>query len=100
MIREQVAQGRQMSEPIEECGLFPPTVIHMCRIGEETGNIEHMMTTAADYFDEEVEAATEQVAAVIEPCIIVVMAVIVGGVIMAIMMPMMSMYDIAGGGEV
>lgn len=100
MIREQVAQGRQMSEPIEECGLFPPTVIHMCRIGEETGNIEHMLTTAADYFDEEVEAATEQVAAVIEPCIIVVMAVIVGGVIMAIMMPMMSMYDMAGGGEV
>ncbi len=95
--KEQVAQGRAMSVPLEECGLFPPTLIHMCRIGEETGNIESMLNTCADYFDDEVEAATEKVAATIEPIIIVVMAVVVGGIIMAIMTPMMSMYEIAGG---
>lgn len=98
--KEQVAIGRPLSEPLKESGLFPPTILHMVGIGEETGNLEHMLTTAADYYDEEVENATEAVASIIEPMIIVVMAVIVGGVIMAIMMPMMSMYDIAGGSEV
>lgn len=98
--KEKVAQGRPLSEPLKASGVFPNMIIHMIGIGEETGNMDDMLITAATYFEEEVEAATEQVAAVIEPLLIVVMACIVGVIIMAILIPMFGMYDLAGGGEV
>lgn len=98
--KEKVAQGRPLSEPLQASGVFPNMIIHMIGIGEETGNMDDMLITAATYFEEEVEAATEQVAAVIEPLLIVVMAGIVGVIIMAILIPMFGMYDLAGGGDV
>lgn len=98
--KEKVAQGRPLSEPLKASGVFPNMIIHMIGIGEETGNMDDMLITAATYFEEEVEATTEQVAAVIEPLLIVVMAGIVGVIIMAILIPMFGMYDLAGGGEV
>lgn len=98
--KEKVAQGRPLSEPLRASGVFPNMIIHMIGIGEETGNMDDMLITAATYFEEEVEAATEQVAAVIEPLLIVVMAGIVGVIIMSILIPMFGMYDLASGGEV
>ena len=98
--KEKVAQGRPLSEPLKAGGIFPNMIIHMIGIGEETGNMDDMLITAATYFEEEVEAATEQVAAVIEPLLIVVMAGIVGFIIMSILIPMFGMYDLASGGEV
>lgn len=98
--KEKVAQGRPLSEPLRASGIFPNMIIHMIGIGEETGNMDDMLITAATYFEEEVEAATEQVAAVIEPLLIVVMAGIVGVIIMSILIPMFGMYDLASGGEV
>lgn len=98
--KEKVAQGRPLSEPLKAGGVFPNMIIHMIGIGEETGNMDDMLITAATYFEEEVEAATEQVAAVIEPLLIVVMAGIVGVIIMSILIPMFGMYSIAGGGDV
>ena len=73
--------------------LFPPMVSHMTRIGEETGDLEGMLTKLADYYDEEVEMATQTVIAALEPMIILVLAGVVGILIAAIMMPMVSMYD-------
>lgn len=98
--KEKVAQGRPLSEPLRASEVFPNMIIHMIGIGEETGNMDEMLITAATYFEEEVEAATEQVAAVIEPLLIVVMAGIVGVIIMSILIPMFGMYSLAGGGEV
>lgn len=98
--KEKVSQGRPLSEPLRASGVFPNMIIHMIGIGEETGNMDDMLITAATYFEEEVEAATEQVAAVIEPLLIVVMAGIVGVIIMSILIPMFGMYDLAGGGDV
>ena len=80
--------------------VFPNMIIHMIGIGEETGNMEDMLITAATYFEEEVEVATEQVSAVIEPLLIVVMAAVVGVIIMSVLIPMFGMYDMAGGGDV
>lgn len=53
--RADVIQGVPLSQPIEKSGLFPPMVYHMVRIGEETGNIESMLDTLADYYEEEVK---------------------------------------------
>lgn len=98
--REKVAQGRPLSEPLKVGGVFPNMIVHMIGIGEETGNMEEMLVTAANYYEEEVEVATQSISAVVEPLIIVVMAGIVGVILMAVLIPMFGMYDLAGGGEV
>lgn len=97
--KEKVAQGRPLSEPLRNGKVFPNMIVHMIGIGEETGNMEDMLVTAATYYEEEVEVTTQSVAAVVEPLIIVIMAAIVGTIIMAILIPMFGMYDIAGGGD-
>lgn len=94
--REEVAKGVPLSEPLRSGGLFPPMVVHMLAIGEETGDIEHMLDNMADYYDEEVEMATQTVMAAMEPMIIVVMAIVVVILIAAIYAPMLSMYDAIG----
>lgn len=88
----QVSIGMPLSRPLEECGLFPPMVYHMLRIGEESGNAEEMLDKLADYYDEEVEMAVQSLMAAMEPMIIVVIAVVVGGLVAACMAPMMAMY--------
>lgn len=65
----------------------------MMHIGEETGDIDGMLTRIADYYDEEVEIATGQIMAAIEPMIIIVLAAIVGVVVFSVMLPMVSMYN-------
>lgn len=98
--KEKVAQGRPLSEPLRNGKVFPNMIVHMIGIGEETGNMEEMLITSANYYEDEVEVATESVTAVIEPLIIVVMAGIVGVIIMAILIPMFGMYDLASGGDI
>ena len=90
--RDEVAKGVPLSEPITSSGLFPPMVSHMTKIGEETGDLEGMLTRLADYYDEEVEMATQTVVAALEPMIILVLAAVVGTLVAAIMAPMLSMY--------
>ena len=90
--QKQVERGVPLSKPIEECELFPPMVNHMISIGEETGDLEGMLTRMADYYDEEVEMATQSVMAAIEPMVIMFLACIVCVLIAAIMAPMLQMY--------
>ena len=85
--------GQPLSVPLQRCGLFPPMVYHMIRIGEESGNTEEMLDKLADYYEEEVEMAVQTLMAAMEPLIIVVLACIVGVLIAACMAPMVSMYD-------
>ncbi|RDU21851.1 type II secretion system F family protein [Anaerosacchariphilus polymeriproducens] len=91
--KDDVAKGIPLSEPLERCRLFPPMIYQMTKIGEETGDIESMLEKLADYYDEEVEVATQSMMAALEPLIIIVLAVVVGGLIGAVMAPMMSMYE-------
>ncbi|MBR4574092.1 MAG: type II secretion system F family protein [Lachnospiraceae bacterium] len=94
--RDQVGNGTSLSKPIKMSGLFPPMVVHMTSIGEETGELEDMLENIAEYYEEEVAEATEQMMAVMEPLIIVVLALIVGVIIMAILQPMLTLYDAVG----
>ena len=91
--KEEITIGMPLSRPLQECGLFPPMVYQMIRIGEESGNTEEMLDKLADYYDEEVEMAVQSLMAAMEPMIIVALAIVVGGLIAACMMPMMSMYE-------
>ena len=91
--KEEVKKGVPLSEPLKRCGLFPPMVIHMTKIGEETGDLEAMLTKMADYYDEEVEAATQALMAALEPMIILLMAGICGVIIGAVVAPMGALYS-------
>lgn len=91
--KEEIIKGVPLSQPLEECGLFPPMMYHMIRIGEESGNTEEMLGKLADYYDDEVEMATQSLMAAMEPMIILVLAVVVGGLIGAVMAPMLKMYQ-------
>lgn len=94
--REEVMQGVPMSEPIEASEVFPQMVHHMIRIGEETGNTEAMLDKVAEYYEQEVETATKNLTTAMEPAVIIVLAVVCGGVVGAIVMPMMQIYTMAG----
>ena len=94
--REEVMQGIPMSEPLEASGVFPPMLTHMLRIGEETGTTEQMLDKVAEYYEEEVTEATRNLTTAMEPMIIIVLAVLVGGILGAVMMPMLSIYENAG----
>ena len=94
--QEEVSRGIPLSIPLQETGVFPPMVYHMIEIGEETGNMEDMLDKIAEYYDEEVEMATQSLLAVMEPMIIIIMALVVVPIVLAIMMPMYSLYDSIG----
>lgn len=94
--QKEVVHGIPLSQPLEDTGVFPPMVYQMIRIGEETGNMEDMLDKIAEYYDEEVEMATESLVAVLSPMIIILMAVVVVPIILAVMMPMFSLYNSIG----
>ena len=93
LAHDEVSKGTPLTKPIEDCGLFPPMICHMVKIGEETGNIEEMLDKSANYYEEEVEIATQSLLAAMEPAIIMVLAVIVIILIGACLAPMMTMYE-------
>lgn len=91
--KDDIMIGVPLSKPLETCGLFPPMVYHMVKIGEEAGNVEEMLMKLADYYDEEVEMAVQSLMAVMEPLIIVVLAAVVIPILGACLAPMMTMYE-------
>lgn len=91
--KTQVSKGVPLSKPIRDMEIFPPMLPQMTKIGEETGNIEDMMDKVADYYEMEVNDATDALTSMLEPMIICLMAVVVGGIVMAIYSPMLGMYD-------
>lgn len=95
-VRDNVSLGSTLSGELKRTKLFPPMICHMVGIGEETGNLEQMLESCASYYDEEVENATQQLTAMLEPLIIVVMAGMVLVIVLAIYTPMVSMYDSIG----
>lgn len=87
----QVQRGMTLSTILKKNKLFPPMILHMLGIGEETGNMEEMLTNAANYYEEEVETGTGQVMALMEPMIIIIMAIAVIILIAAVYGPVMEL---------
>lgn len=90
---DDVKKGVPLSTSLAKHPIFPPMVIYMISVGEETGQTDEMMNKLADYYDDEVKMATETAMAAIEPAIILVMAGLVGLLIAAVMGPMIKMYS-------
>jgi type IV pilus assembly protein PilC len=93
-VQESVRQGESINGPLSQHSVFPPMVVQMIAVGEETGNIDGMLAKIADFYDTEVEALTEQLTAMMEPLMIAVIGTIVGGMVIALYLPMFSIYDL------
>ncbi len=90
-IRAMVSQGWSLSGSMRDTGLFPPMVYNLTGIGEETGDLQGMLTKTADYYDEEVEDATQRLLSLMEPMIMLFLAVFVIILVLAIFLPMLNM---------
>lgn len=95
-VKNGVSLGLPLSNQLKATGLFPAMVVHMVSIGEETGNVEEMLTNSAVYYEEEVEIQTQTLTSLMEPIIIVMMAFVVVLLIMAIYQPMIQLYNTLG----
>ena len=88
-----VKRGGSLSGPIEENPIFPPMVGHMVAVGEETGQLQHMMAKIADFYEDEVDAKVKALTALIEPIMIVFVGGIVGFIVISMYLPMFSIYE-------
>ena len=92
-IRASMARGRSFSGPLADHPVFPPMVAQMAAVGEESGSLAAMMDSIGDFYDKEVETAAEQLSASIEPLMILVLGVVIGGMVIALYLPMFSLYS-------
>jgi type IV pilus assembly protein PilC len=98
--RARIREGDPIGEPLEKSGMFPPMVIQMISIGEETGALDQMLGKVADFYETEVEMQLQSLAAALEPLMIVVLGCIVGFIVIALFMPLIAIVaSLSGGGE-
>ncbi|SNX55340.1 type II secretion system F family protein [Thermoanaerobacterium sp. RBIITD] len=95
-VEEEIKRGKGLAEPLKKMGIFPPMVIQMINVGEDSGSLDSILKKTADFYDSEVDAAVSQMTTLIEPLIIVVLASVVGFIVISIVMPMFQMYNFVG----
>lgn len=95
-IQESVKQGRSFSAPLAKAEVFPPMVAQMAAVGEESGTLADMLASIAEFYENEVDTATEQLTAAIEPILIVGIGIIIGGMVVSLYMPIFSIYGELG----
>ena len=96
MIRESISQGRTMLEPLLASGVFPPMVCQMIGAGEMTGAIDQMLQKIADFYEEEVDVAVNNLTALMEPLVIVVLGTIIGGLVVSMYLPIFKLGSLLG----
>jgi type IV pilus assembly protein PilC len=90
---ESVKSGGSIAAPLKDAPIFPPMVTQMIAIGEETGNLDTMLSKVADFYEDEVSAAIKALTSILEPVMIVLVGGIVGFIVVAMYMPMFKVYD-------
>ncbi|WP_424766784.1 type II secretion system F family protein [Paenibacillus sp. sgz302251] len=93
---DSLRQGTPLSDPLKRSWVFPPLVTQMIAVGEETGALDQMLSKVADFYEMDVDNTVDRLKALIEPLLIVFLAGIVGLIVMAIMLPMFSLYSTVG----
>jgi len=90
-VRKAIEEGRTIVDPLRECGVFPNMVTQMIGVGEATGAMDAMLQKIADFYEDEVDAATKDMLAMLEPVIIGLLGVMIGGIVISLYMPLFSM---------
>ena len=90
-IHDSIVEGTDISTPIKKSGIFPPVVGYMVAVGEQTGELEQLLERIAHAYDEEIDISIQRMTGLIEPIMIVFMAVVVGGIVAAVIIPLLQM---------
>jgi type IV pilus assembly protein PilC len=93
-VQESVRRGESLAGPLAQHSVFPPMVVQMLSVGEDTGAIDTMLLKVSDFYDAEVEATTEALTSLIEPLMIAVLGTVIGGMIIALYMPIFNVFDL------
>jgi type IV pilus assembly protein PilC len=93
-VKESVRSGETVATPLSKHKVFPPMVVQMISVGEDTGALDDMLDRISDFYDQEVESTTEQLTSLIEPIMIGVLGGIVGAMVIALYMPMFKIFDL------
>lgn len=96
--KDSIKEGGKISEPLQKSGIFPPMVVQMIGVGEESGSLDTMLGKIADFYDQEVDTAVKGLTSMIEPVIIIFMGIVIGTIVIAMFMPMFELGELASGG--
>jgi len=96
VVHDSVKEGENMAPPLESTKVFPPMVIGMVEVGEETGKLPEMLMKIADSYDEEVDSTVQGLTSVIEPILIIILAVVVGTIVVALFLPLIKLIGTLG----
>jgi type IV pilus assembly protein PilC len=94
--RASISEGKTLAEPLRDSGVFPPMVVQMIAVGEQTGALDAMLGKIADFYDEEVDTAVGNLTALLEPMLMVFLGVVIGGVVIAMYMPIFKLIQVVG----
>jgi len=96
-VRTNVREGESISEPLARSKLFPPMVVRMISVGEQSGQLEKMLTKIADFYDEQVDASVNGLTSLIEPLIIAFLGLIIGTIVICMFLPILKISTVMGG---
>lgn len=91
MTRANVTAGKTLAEPLKVSGVFPPMVVHMISVGEQTGALDAMLSKIADFYEDEVDTAVAGLTSLLEPLMIVFLGIVIGGLVVAMYLPIFKM---------
>ncbi|MGP4080568.1 type II secretion system F family protein [Pseudalkalibacillus sp. R45] len=90
---DSVEEGKSMTVPMKNSWIFPPLVLHMIAIGEQTGNLDEMLHKIASFYETEVEHITDRLRTLLEPILILILSVVVGVIVLSVVLPMFDLYE-------
>lgn len=94
--QDNIREGQGMAQPLKECGVFPPMVIQIIQVGEETGTLDDLLIRVSAFYDREIDALVTRLSSIIEPLLIVLLGGVVGFIIISVLLPMFNIYSAAG----
>ncbi len=95
-VRANIKEGEPIADPLARSGVFPPMVVRMVSVGEQTGELEKMLTKIADFYDEQVDAAVSGLTSLIEPLIIAFLGIVIGGIVICMFLPILKITTLVG----
>jgi type IV pilus assembly protein PilC len=94
--RASISEGKTIAEPLKDSGVFPPMVVQMIAVGEQTGALDAMLSKIADFYDDEVDSAVTNLTSLLEPMLMVFLGVVIGGVVIAMYLPIFKLVSVVG----
>ncbi|MEE8536411.1 MAG: type II secretion system F family protein, partial [Acidobacteriota bacterium] len=94
--RKSIEEGRTISDPLRETGVFPPMVVQMISVGEQTGALDAMLSKIADFYEDEVDEGVNNMLTLMEPIMISFLGVVIGGIVIAMYLPLFTLISQIG----